>query len=89
MEESEKVRIYHYDQFHRCNNKKKISTLKTEEGIIEGHNKVAEFLKNEVEALFGKEVKLDEEAQEKLLANKMHSSLKTFVGSRCFSRTGK
>ena len=67
MEESEKVRIYHYDQFHRCNNKKKISKLKTEEGIIEGHNKVAEFFKNEVEALFGKEVKLDEEAQEKLL----------------------
>ena len=67
MQESEKVRIFHYEQFYRTNNRSSITKLKTSAGIIEGHDKCAKFLNNEVASLFGKEVELDEEAQEELL----------------------
>lgn len=67
IQQSEKIRIFHHEQLHRCINKSLITKLKTTDGIINGHKSCAEFLNKEVAELLGKEAELDEEAQEKLL----------------------
>ena len=69
IEQSEKVRIYHHDQLYRSKNKKSILKLKTGNEVVEGHDKCAKVLNDEVKKLLGEEIILDGQAQEDLLAD--------------------
>ena len=64
---SETVRVYHHNLHRKQIKKTSILKLETGEGIIEGHEKCANYLEKLVEDLLLKPVKLDNVAQEETM----------------------
>ena len=67
IDQSEQLRVYHYEIHKRELNKRKILKLKTPEGLKQGHRECADFLNKEVKNLLENEIFLDEECQNQLL----------------------
>ena len=67
FQESEKVTIYHHEIHKKLVKKSAILKLQTPTGLLEGHDKCATYLENEVKNLLLAEAGLDERAQEILL----------------------
>jgi hypothetical protein len=68
---NEKVTIYHHEVHKKLIRKSSILKLETPSGLIEGHDKCAEFLENEVKNLLLVDAGLSLDAQEKLLEEVM------------------
>ena len=66
--DSEKTRIYHHEKLFKTFERNKIDKLQLEGEIIEGHDRCAKHLDDEVRVLLGHPAKLDREAQRDLLA---------------------
>lgn len=66
--DSEKSRIYHHKKLFKTFERDKIEKLQLEGEVIEGHEKCAKHLDEEVRALLGSPAKLDIRAQGDLLA---------------------
>ena len=64
---NEKVTIYHHEVHKKLIKKSSILKLDTPNGLIEGHDKCAEYLENEVKSLLLVDAGLSLKAQEKLL----------------------
>ena len=64
---SEQTRKYHHELHQKHNRRSSILKLKTDSGIIEGHDPCAEYLENLVADLLLKQAELDTTAQDVLL----------------------
>ena len=67
FQSNEKVTIYHHEIHKKLIKKSSILKLDTPAGLIEGHDKCAEFLENQVKILLLEDAGLDSMAQDKLL----------------------
>ena len=67
IEQGEKVRIYHHELHAKHIKKSAILKLKTESGMLEGHDACSKYLETVVSELLTKPAELDQEAQELLL----------------------
>ena len=67
FQESEKVTIYHHEIHKKLVKKSAILKLQTPTGLLEGHDKCATYLENEVKNLLLADAGLDERAQKILL----------------------
>ena len=68
IQQSEKVRIYHHDQHKKLVRRSCILKLRTDDGLIEGHDSCAAFLAGEAAKILLNPAVLDEAAQARLLA---------------------
>ena len=66
--DSEKTRIYHHEKLFKTFERNKVDKLQLKGEIIEGHDRCAKHLDDEVRVLLGHPAKLDREAQRDLLA---------------------
>ena len=67
MDSSEKVRIYHHELHAKHIRRTSILKLKTDEGILEGHDACVQYLEKAVGDILVQPADLDEAAQEALL----------------------